>query len=102
MNGAKTTEKIDMNKAEAKLYIREDLENYEEYEQLTSPEICDQSRWSTYYFQVIEQKPTSTLWEISWSRGSTEMQDNGIEDVEVHEVEAYQEMVTKYRAKTKG
>jgi len=88
-----------MTKDEAEQYISEELSDYDDYKEVTSPEITDQRRWSTYFAQVLEHKPTSTFWEISWSRGSTEMQDNGTEDVDVCEVEPYQVTETKYRSK---
>lgn len=90
-----------MTKDEAKLFLREDLENYDDYKEVTQPEIYDQTRWSTIYTQVVQHKPSDTFWEISWSRGSTEIQDNGIEDVDVFEVVPKEVTITKYVAKDK-
>lgn len=88
-----------MTKEEAELYLTEELENYDDYREVTEPEIYDQRRWHTAFAQVVEHKPTKTFWDISWSRGSTEMQDDGVEDVEVQEVVPQEVTVIKYVAK---
>jgi hypothetical protein len=70
-------------------YNEEFIENLfwgDEYEEVTTKEISDQSRWSTFYYQVFKKKADGTFWAASWSRGSTEYQDNGVESFELHEV----------------
>jgi hypothetical protein len=75
-----------MDATKAQLILQEDCEEQEFYEAETSEEITDQSRWSTFYEQVFKDTRDGTFWEISWSRGSTEQQDFGVEDVSVQQV----------------
>ena len=69
------------------------------YEQVTASQIMDQSRWSTFYEQVFKKKSDGTLWEATWSRGSTEHQDNGVEDVDFYEVVPKEVTITIYERK---
>lgn len=91
-----------MTNEEAELYLEEELEDYDDYKEVTSRKITQQSRWSTFYAQVFQHKPTSTFWEICWSRGSTEQTDNGTEDVSVHEVEPVEVTTIQYKPKKKS
>lgn len=61
-------------------------EDHEDYEPETSEEILFQSRWSTHFSQVFHRVSDHTYWELSWSRGSTEYQDEGAENIEFSEV----------------
>lgn len=67
-----------------------------DYESVTEEEIVDQSRWSTFYNQVFKNRVDGTYWKIHWSRGSTEQQDNGIEDIEFQQVFPKQKTITVY------
>nr|WP_316651547.1 hypothetical protein [uncultured Gellertiella sp.] len=87
-----------MDREKAKLVLCEDAEDREFYKAATSAEITGDSRWSTYYEQVFEDTRDGTYWEISWSRGATEYQDNGVEDVEVRQVKAVEKTVTVFEA----
>lgn len=71
-------------------------EEAEDYESVTEVEIVDQGRWNTYYSQVFENKVDGTYWRISWSRGSTEQQDEGIQDVEFQRVFPKTKTITVY------
>lgn len=82
---------MDINIAKDCLY--EDTDNYES---VTEPEIEYQNRWSTFYSQVFKNKADGTYWRISWSRGSTEYQDEGIENVEFHRVFPKTKTITVY------
>lgn len=75
-----------MDAKKAKLILGEDCDDIEFFEEVTSAEITGDSRWSKFYEQVFKDTRDGTFWEISWSRGATEYQDNGIEDVTVQEV----------------
>lgn len=50
------------------------------FEEVTAEKIEEQSRWSTFFSQVYKDTRDGTFWEIYWSRGSTECQDEDIED----------------------
>lgn len=68
----------------------------ENFEEVTAEQIEDQSRWSTFYCQILKYKD-GTFWRASWSRGSTEMQDEGVEDLQLVQVEPVQVTVTEYK-----
>ncbi len=72
---------------------------WEGHDDLTTVEeesITDKGRWSTYYQKVVLHKPTQTYWYLSWSRGSTEYQDNGVEGLTAIQVVPKEVTVTKY------
>ncbi len=75
-----------MNAEKAFLVLGEDADDQEFYEEITSAEITGDSRWSKFYEQVWKDTRDGTFWEISWSRGATEYQDEGAENVEVRQV----------------
>lgn len=66
------------------------------YEEVTPSKPYQQSRWSTFYEQIFKKLEDGTFWRATWSRGSTEMQDNGIEDITIYEVVPVQKTVTVY------
>jgi len=80
------------------IYIAKDClqEDAEDYESVTEEEISYQSRWNTYYSQVFENKVDGTYWRISWSRGSTEYQDDGVQDIEFQRVFPKTKTITVY------
>ena len=69
------------------------------YEEVTSQDITGTSRWSTFYEQVFKKRSDGTFWEATWSRGSTEYQDNGFEEFELHEVVPVEKTVIAYERK---
>ena len=72
---------MDLDTAKDCLY-----DDTEDYTRITEAEFSYQSRWNTYYSQVFENKVDGTYWRISWSRGSTEYQDDGVQDIEFQRV----------------
>jgi hypothetical protein len=74
----------------------EDHEEIEFFEEVTEEEITDQSRWSTSCSRVYKDKRDESFWELSWTRGSTELQDNGTEDIEFQRVMPQEVTVIKY------
>ncbi|TCR92600.1 hypothetical protein [Rhizobium sp. BK376] len=70
---------------DAQLLICDDLEG-DHYENVQPAEITGDSRWSKFYEAVYRDKRDGTFWEISWSRGATEYQDQGVEDVAIQQV----------------
>lgn len=69
------------------------------YEPVTTAEITDKSRWNTFYSQVFKKVEDGTFWEAFWTRGSTEYQDNGVEDFDFYEVVPQEITTTIYVAK---
>lgn len=88
-----------MDAEKAKLILAEDAEDQESYEEVTNAKITGDSRWSKFYEQVFKDTRDGTFWEISWSRGATEYQDEGAEDVTVQQVWPHQVTKTVYRNK---
>lgn len=82
-----------MNEADLEEIIWGDAEGWEA---VTSKAIIGQRRWSTSFEQVFKRTDDGTFWEISWSRGSTETQDNGLEDITYRQVSPVQKNVTVY------
>lgn len=52
----------------------------------TLTRISRQNRWHTFYEKVVKEQSTGKYYAMCWSRGSTELQDNGIENMEMYEV----------------
>ena len=61
----------------------DEIENYKEVDATTMTSI---SRWSIHYEKVYQNINDKTFWKIKWTRGATEYQDNGYENIEVHQV----------------
>lgn len=78
------------------LKLYEEITEGDDYEEVTSQTIIDRSRWSTFYEQVFKKISDGTYWELSWSRGSTEYQDDGPEDVSICEVVPQEVTVISY------
>jgi hypothetical protein len=74
----------------------EDYEEEEFFEEVSELEITGTSRWNTFYSKVFQDTRDNTYWEITWSRGSTEIQDNGAEDIEFRQVKPVNVTVIKY------
>jgi hypothetical protein len=86
-----------MNQEIAEALVKwQDEAGAEFFEEVTSEKIVDKTRWSTYYIQVYRDTRDDTYWEIGWHRGSTEMQDEGPEDVTFLHVVPTQVLVTNY------
>ncbi|CAB4124645.1 hypothetical protein UFOVP59_34 [uncultured Caudovirales phage] len=57
--------------------------------------LLDKGRWWVSYEQVVQCKSDDIYWKITWSEGSTEMQDCDFEP-KVTEVVPVQVIVTKF------
>jgi hypothetical protein len=88
-----------MDAKKARLILREDSEDQEFFTEITTADITGDSRWSKFYEQVFKDTRDETFWEISWSRGATEYQDNGVEDVSVQQVWPHLVTTTVYKNK---
>lgn len=76
---------------------RDEVFDGEDFQEVTPEEICEQSRWHTFYEQIFQYKPDESFWKAEWSRGSTEYQDDGLEELTLTKVKPYQVTVTKYQ-----
>lgn len=79
---------MDLNEEQLKEIICEDNDVWAA---VTDEEIYDTGRWHTHYARVFTNG--DTFIEISWIRGATEYQDEGIENPEWYEV--FPKTVTK-------
>ena len=66
------------------------------FTEVTKETIYETSRWRNYYRQVFKYDLDGTFWEASWARGSTEYQDEGIEDFSLVQVEPKEVTTTIY------
>lgn len=81
------------------LLFWEDHDDEKYFEAVTEEDIVDQSRWNTHYEQVWKDRRDGSLWEFSWSRGSTEQQDfieDAKDSVTFREVKEVQKVITAY------
>ena len=67
-----------------------------EYETVVKQSITGSSRWHTFYDMVCKNKLDNTYWRIEWKQGSTEMQDEGPEEISMVEVEPKEITTTVY------
>lgn len=75
----------------------EDILYNDEYAPVTDSKITDQSRWYTYYERTFQKKDDGTFWTLTWSRGSTEQQDEGLMDTQIVQVEPVSVTVIEYK-----
>jgi hypothetical protein len=68
-----------------------------DFEEVEPEEFEGNGRWSIHYSQILKYKD-GTFWRANWSRGATEYQDDGVEDLRLIQVEPYEVTVTKYKA----
>ena len=86
-----------MNLGEIKSLSDEEFENIvwgdAGYSEITDETITDQDRWHTYFEQVFEKN--GEFFEISWARGSTEMQEIDL-NATIRRVEKKEKLVIVY------
>lgn len=70
--------------------------DHEDFNSVTMKEIVHQGRWLTTFQQVFKHVPSGTLWRLEWDRGSTEYQDEGIQNLEYYEVVPQEKPITVY------
>jgi hypothetical protein len=75
--------KLELNEEQLKNILFEDDEDYEA---VTFEKIIESSRWSYSIEQVFKRVSDNTFWQFSWSRGATEMQNEGPEGIVVYQV----------------
>ena len=75
--------------------VEEVFWNKDEFTEVTKEEIYEKTRWSVHYSQILKYKD-GTLWQATWSRGATEYQDEGSEDLELLQVVPKEVLTTVY------
>ena len=73
-----------------------DHDEFDHFKVVTAKRIVNQGRWSTYYAQVYRDERDGSHWVLNWGRGSTEMQDDGPEDVTFMRVMPVEKVVVDY------
>ena len=68
----------------------------EQYQEVVAPSLTGSSRWSIEYEAVYKHIETETYWRLSWTRGATEYQDEGNENLEFEEVVPVSMTVIRY------
>lgn len=85
-----------IEKEEAKRIVWED---HEDWDEVTS-EVIDNTRWSVLKEGVFKHLPTGKFYQVNWSEGATEMQDEAPfdydDEVTFDEVELKEVTVEKW------
>lgn len=68
----------------------------ENFEAVTDEEMEEGGRWNNYFSCVFKYIPNGKFYDISWSRGATEYQDEGPEDFSICEVVPKEVVKTVY------
>lgn len=71
----------------------------EEFVAVTEPEHDGKSRWEDHYHQVFRHNTEGTYWRVFWTRGATEYQDEGPQNVHFCQVYPKEVTVIKYVTK---
>ena len=71
-------------------------DNPDGWKEVRATQVDFTSRWSISRSRVISKD--DLYYEISWSRGATEMQDQGVEGLEILQVEPVEVVITRYRS----
>lgn len=92
---------LTMSAEDASMLLMGDLEGWV----IVEDEIVGQSRWETQHEVIVNNFVEDKFYSISYSRGSTEMQDNGYfgdyGTVKLTEVEPYESIKIVYKPKLK-
>ncbi|WP_049732834.1 hypothetical protein [Rhizobium ecuadorense] len=75
----------------------EDDDDAENFVAVIEGEQTGSTRWEGQYRSVYQDKRDLSHWEISWSRGLTEMQDDGPKGVKVNQVWPHDVTVTVFK-----
>jgi hypothetical protein len=87
---------MEMKVGETKDLTPEEFENIEysdSYKEIES-EIVDQSRWETWHTSVYEKD--GEFFRVDYSRGSTEYQDEGPQNITIQRVEKKEKIIWVY------
>ena len=86
-----------MNQEIAEAIVKwEDHEDLDHFLAITNEKLYRLTRWHAHYYQVVQDDRDQKYWRINWMRGATEMQDEGPEDVNFHQVEPNEIKVIEY------
>lgn len=68
------------------------------FEEVQGETIVGTTRWNKVMEAVYQNKVDNTFWQISWTCGLTEVQDDGPGDISVGQVKPVEKTVTTYEA----
>lgn len=74
----------------------EDHDDIDFFEVVKDEEIIDKTRWNIHLKSIYKDKRDDSYWAIHWSRGATEYQDSGVEDISFYQVVPVQKTITVY------
>ncbi len=69
----------------------------EHFDIIVDSEMVSKSRWSIQYETIVKCKINDKFYRIEFTLGSTEYQDNGVEDIQIFEVEPVEVHVIQYQ-----
>ena len=84
-----------MDHATAKQLLEEDYDSLE-WKAATAPSIYSTSRWSIFYEQIWHSLVNDKYYRVTWLRGATEYQDQGIDSIDFCEVRPITVSVVDY------
>ena len=84
-----------MDHAVAKQLLEEDYDS-SEWKAATAPSIYSTSRWSIFYEQIWLSLVNGKYYRVTWSRGATECQDEGNDNIDFYEVRPVTVSVVDY------
>lgn len=62
--------------------------------EITNTQIIDQHRWSTVFSKIVKYK--NYYWKVTWTEGSTELQDDGMNNIQIKLVFPSYKVVVDY------
>lgn len=86
---------MDLKLAEALLNY-DDHPEYDDYKIVEDDKVLHTCRWYTIYTRVYLNLLDDSYWKLQWARGSTELQDNGPEEIRFIKVMPIQVVATQY------
>lgn len=63
---------------------------------VTLENVIAETRWHTFYEEIWKDKRNNDFWRLTWSRGKTEWQDEGPEDIHFVKVIPVERKVISY------
>lgn len=78
------------------LLIEDDHDDAQYFIEASPMKITGTRRWHTNYSMVYQDTRDQRYWMIKWSRGATEMQDEGPENIVYYEVRPIEIMTIEW------
>ncbi len=84
-----------MTEDEARAILEEDNDDYAIVE---DERVIDTSRWHIHYAMIVQHKTTLEYFMLHYSRGATEYQDVGIENIDITKVKPKERIAIEWVA----